>query len=496
MLFNSWEFVVLVVVAFGLYHAPWSAGRHGKAWQVSLMLAASAVFYGWTDPRLLWLLGCSCAGNSVAVAGIIRQRIIGNDASVRVWVRVAVALNLALLAAFKYAGFVGGWLPGLPAPWVEWLRTIPLPIGISFYTFHGISMIVDVARGDVNREGDAITGHGNRLAAGTRDLGFYLLFFPQLVAGPIVKAKQFWPQIGAKRFGDIDWSLVIRSLVAGYFLKMVVADNLAEQTAVLAGDPQHLTAAGPLILLPLLYSYSIQIFADFGGYSLIAIGLAAMFGYRFPDNFRFPYLATSFTEFWRRWHMSLSAWLRDYLYIPLGGSRRGPFRNALNLFLVMFLGGLWHGAAWKFALWGSLHGLFLAAERWGRRGGSSKPATGAENNVRCVRRLAAGIGRWFATFNLVTVLWLAFLMPDLASIRAFAAGLAAPWHFSGPPVFALAFFGLPVAIYHWWGWLAERPQGPPRWLLSRQVEGCVHGLMLFLLATNSGAPRGFIYFQF
>ena len=314
MLFNSWEFLCLLVLTFALYYMPVIPSHLAKGWQVMVVLTASAVFYGWENPSLLWLLAVSCVGNSLATGRIILYKVRGDEKKALQWVRWSVMLNLGLLGTFKYAGFLAGLLPFLPADSVAKAKSIPLPIGISFYTFHGISMIVDLWRGEVTREGDDLLSHGARFTKGVRDIGFYLLFFPQLVAGPIVKAKQFWPQIDVKRFRDIRWSTVVRCLILGYFLKVFVADNLAEQTAILTLGPDVLAEAGPATLLPLLYGYSFQIFADFGGYSLIAIGLAALFGYRFPDNFNFPYLSASITEFWRRWHMSLSAWLRDYLY--------------------------------------------------------------------------------------------------------------------------------------------------------------------------------------
>ncbi|MCW1923534.1 hypothetical protein OKA05_13300 [Luteolibacter arcticus] len=499
MLFNSWEFLALLVATFALYYAPWSGGRHGKAWQVTVALIASVIFYGWEDPKLIGLLAISCVGNSLATGRIILHKVAGDEAKVKQWTRGAVVMNLALLGIFKYLPFIAGGLPFLPPSWVAAAQAIPLPIGISFYTFHGISMIVDVARGEVTREGDALMSKGGRFAKGIRDIGFYLLFFPQLVAGPIVKAKDFWPQIAAKRLEDIPWHQVMRALIAGYFLKVFVADNLSEQTAGLTLGPEGLAASGPLNLIPLLYAYSLQIFADFAGYSLIAIGLAAMFGYRFPINFNFPYLSTSITEFWRRWHMSLSAWLRDYLYIPLGGNRKGPGRTYVNLFLVMFLGGLWHGAEWKFALWGTLHGLLLAAERlWGRRKGEGDKgqATGTTTPPTAAGLLGS-VCAWFFTFHAVTLLWLTFLMPDMASIAAFFKGiLSGKTGFSGPPAFSLFFYGTAVVLYHAWGWLREHREVLAAKLLRSPLEPVLHGVMLFLIITNPGAPRGFIYFQF
>lgn len=516
MLFNSWEFVLFLAVTFALYYAPWSRGRHGKAWQITLALAASVIFYGWEDPKLIALLAISCVGNSLATGRIIRYKVVGHDSMVRCWTRRAVIMNLSLLGIFKYLPFIVTWIPGLPEAWVTSIKAIPLPIGISFYTFHGISMIIDVARGEVTREGDALVSnhqHQGQFAKGVRDIGFYLLFFPQLVAGPIVKAKQFWPQIAAKRIDDIQWKMVIRALITGYFLKMFVADNLSEQTVALTFGTEILESSGPLNLIPLLYSYCLQIFADFAGYSLIAIGLAAMFGYRFPTNFDFPYLSTSITEFWRRWHMSLSSWLRDYLYIPLGGNRKGPVRTYINLFLVMFLGGLWHGAAWKFALWGSLHGMALAAERLGgsmlRSNGISANQIESKNQsgvaASCVsllpkHRIAETLKHlfsWFLTFHLVTLLWLTFLMPDMASIVAFFKGVwSGRMGFSGPPVFSLVFYGSAVVIYHLWGWLKEHQSHFAARLARSPLEPMLHAIMIFLIITNPGAPRGFIYFQF
>jgi alginate O-acetyltransferase complex protein AlgI len=512
MLFNSWEFLILLCVTFALYYAPWSRGRHGKAWQVTLALAASVVFYGWEDPKLIGLLTISCVGNSIATGRIIQHKVAGDEIKVAKWTRLAVVMNLALLGIFKYLPFLMGLLPFLPADWVRTAREIPLPIGISFYTFHGISMIVDVARGEVTREGGALVSDGSkggRFAKAVRDIGFYLLFFPQLVAGPIVKAKEFWPQIAAKRIEDIPWKQVIRALIAGYFLKIFVADNLSEQTSFLTRGGAGLADGAPLNLVPLLYGYSLQIFADFAGYSLIAIGLAAMFGYRFPANFNYPYLSTSITEFWKRWHMSLSGWLRDYLYIPLGGNRKGPGRTYVNLFLVMFLGGLWHGAEWKFAIWGSLHGLALAIERLASRATDRKSETGCSrpdvkyllSNIRfpqsVICHALSSVLRCFITFHLVTLLWLTFLMPDMASILAFFKGVfSGRTGFSGPPLFSLLFYGTAVVLYHAWGWLKEYREDFANRLSNSPLEPVLHGVMLFLILTNPGAPRGFIYFQF
>jgi alginate O-acetyltransferase complex protein AlgI len=368
MLFNSWNFLVFMAVLLPLYYAPSASA----GWQLALLLAASAVFYAWESP---WLLGLLIGSSSVSV--FAAQQIVANRwaapspgaqpsgtlAAARRWLWLGVSINLLALLLFKYAPLLSALAPEwmLPSPARDWALAIPLPVGISFYTFQGISLIVDAWRGDLPAATKAsLAAHGLGRSTSFRDATFYLLFFPQLVAGPIVKAHDFLPQIGRKTRRDIDWLTARRALVTGFFLKMVVADNLAEQTVPLALGTAGDMSMGALNLLALIYAYSLQIFADFAGYSLIAIGLSSLFGYTLSANFNFPYLATTITDFWRRWHLSLSSWLREYLYIPLGGNRRGDVRTYVNLFIVMFLGGLWHGAAWKYALWGTLHGVFLA----------------------------------------------------------------------------------------------------------------------------------------
>jgi alginate O-acetyltransferase complex protein AlgI len=570
MLFNSWEFLILLLVTVPLYYLPVGGSRR-RVWQVGLLLVASAVFYAWEEPRLLLLLGFSCVANAVAVERILFWKTVGRTQpdpptspssaggslsasqglevsqnalaamrreSGRIepsppyqrakrWLFWTVALNLGFLAFFKYAGFLAGLLPETPTTETlkDWFNGIPLPVGISFYTFQGISMVVDVWRDDISpKTRESLAARGNQRISSIRDTSFYIVFFPQLVAGPIVKAHEFVDQIGAKFFREIDWLTVRRGLILGYFLKVFVADNLAEHTVWLTAAGIDLEAVGPISLASMLYGYSLQIFADFAGYSLIAIGLGALFGYKLPPNFNFPYLSMSITEFWRRWHLSLSSWLRDYLYIPLGGNRKGTGRTYFNLFLVMFLGGLWHGAAWKFAIWGSLHGLFLAAERLATRARYRRSKIGdgrSEINQKStinnpsvvalaksdhqssihpqspISNLLISVFRWIITFHLVTLLWLTFMMPDMASIVSFFKGLArAHFGFSGPPVFSLAFYGSAVVLYHAWGWLREHRETFALKLLRSPIEPLVQGVMIFLVVTNPGAPRGFIYFQF
>ena len=495
MLFNSLQFLVLLAITLPLYYLPLPS-RTARIWQVAILLIASAIFYGWENPALLPLLGVSILLNAWSTERILFHQANTRPTLAKRWMTSAVIANLLLLALFKYTGFLCGLLPDpLTSNEIgEWAKTIPLPVGISFYTFQGISLVVDTWRRDISPEtAQRLAARGTHRAASIRDTGFYISFFPQLVAGPIVKAHEFIDQIGAKQWRHIDWKTVRRSLIAGYFLKIFVADNLAEQTAMLTVGTAALTSTGPVHLMALLYAYGLQIFSDFAGYSLIAIGLGALFGYRLPENFRFPYLSKSLTEFWRRWHLTLSSWLRDYLYIPLGGNRIGPTRTYINLFLVMFLGGLWHGAEWKFAIWGTLHGTFLAIERFlsRRRGRIS-----ANSPAPLKSLITTTLGRLYA-FHVVTFLWLTFLMPDLAHIHAFFTGLTSgPITIPGQPLFALAIYGGAAIAYHLWGWLGENRPHLSNRFTHPLIEGSLHALMVFLILTNPGAPRGFIYFQF
>ncbi len=519
MFFNSWEFLILLLVTFTLYYVPVKKS-FAKVWQIWILLIASAIFYAWENPQLLILLFASCAVNTVAVERILYWKSAKNApnaiASSKQWLIWTIALNLGCLVFFKYAAFFSELFPNflISSGIKNWLSSIPLPVGISFYTFQGLSMVVDVWRNDITDETrESFSRKGFARFSSLRDTTFYIAFFPQLVAGPIVKAHEFVDQIASKFFQNIDWLTVRRGLITGYFLKVFVADNLSEQTSALTLGPEVLAANGPLNLLPLLYGYSLQIFADFAGYSLIAIGLGALFGYKLPPNFNFPYLSRSITEFWRRWHLSLSSWLRDYLYIPLGGNRKGNQRTYINLMLVMFLGGLWHGAAWKFALWGTLHGLFLSLERY--CGAGSTKQKGSEVNLTNKSLLGSvtkqkspwrmhflftlfkNLLSWLFTFHLITLLWLTFLMPDMQSILAFFKGvLKSSSTFSGPPIFSLVFYGTAVIAYHLWGWLREHRVNFTKRILRSPLEAISHGIMLYLVISNPGAPRGFIYFQF
>jgi alginate O-acetyltransferase complex protein AlgI len=348
MVFSSIEFIWLfmpAVLALYLLLAP--------RWRNALLAVTSLGFYAWGAHAVLFVFIGSIAFNYAAGLLIGRLRALGDERSARVVTGVAICANLAVLFAWKYAvfatrqldgvlGFVGAGHVAIPS--------IVLPIGISFFTFHGISYIVDILRG---------TARPMRRIA---DYAQYMAFFPQLIAGPIVRYHQIDEQIRqppprSQRMADIAEGFP--RFAWGLCKKVLIADQVAllANAAFAGGHPSGATAwVGAL-------AYTVQIYFDFSGYSDMAIGLARMFGFHFPENFARPYSSVSMTDFWRRWHMTLSGWFRDYVYIPLGGSRGATSETVRNLLVVFFLTGIWHGAAWTFVLWGMYNGVLLVAER-------------------------------------------------------------------------------------------------------------------------------------
>lgn len=492
MLFNSWTFLVFLAVTFAAYHfLPWP-GRFRVFCQIGLLTIASYVFYAWHTPWLVIVLALSTWINAYVTLKLVNPQ--AEPAERRIWVTSAIVANLAALAFFKYASLVvGTFFP--ESWWSHWgfdLTEIPLPIGISFFTFQGISLVVDVYRAGPGGIPGVEPPHDRRESASlVFRMAFFKAFFPQLVAGPIVKAHEFMHQIAAKTLASVDWNDAVKKLILGFFLKMVVADNLKEATASLS-YPAFVGLPG-INLLFLLYGFSFQIFADFAGYSLIAMGLARLFGYQLPINFNFPYLSQSLTEFWRRWHISLSTWLKEYLYVPLGGNRLGTARTYLNLIVVMLLGGLWHGAAWSYMIWGGAHGILLALERYF---GSPKNPPHAGPGFQLAFRLL----KIFITFNIVSLLWLLFQLPKFNEAVLYISELVA-WKKGLHPqgLFTIILFSSPVVLYHAWAAIRIplRKHFPFRSpALSAFGVNAAYAVLLFLIITNSGSPGSFIYFQF
>ncbi len=445
------------------------------------MLAASWFFYGWWDPRFVGLLvGSSLANQFFArrIDGAISAR------GRRFGLRAAVVFNLGLLGFFKYCDFFLGSVEaglgrlGLHAelPLLE----VVLPVGISFFTFQALSYVIDVYRGRMR-------------PTSLLKFSVYLSFFPQLVAGPIVRASEFLPQLRRPRDpSKIEAARGFRVIGGGLFKKVVLADTLATRLVdPVFSAPSDFTS--PEIVLA-VYGYAAQIYCDFSAYSDIAIGCALLMGFAFPDNFRSPYLATSLRDFWRRWHMTLSRWLRDYLYIALGGSKRGSWLTYRNLMLTMLLGGLWHGASWMFVIWGALHGVGLAAERWLRE--ELSPALGSPGIGGPIRRFTGRWGARFAVFHFVCFAWIFFRSESMGAVAEILGGLTADW--SSVQIAAPVLLTLVIG-------LASQGVSERSALRLQSVFARLHptlqgaALALFLFTIDLLGPEGvaaFIYFQF
>jgi alginate O-acetyltransferase complex protein AlgI len=441
-----------------------------------LLTLASFLFYAVGEWAFVgWLLGSTAATYLVARC-IDRWR--GLAAARRVLI-LGLAIDLALLGWFKYAGFGARtlvWMgfAGLTVP------SIALPLGISFFTFHKISYKVDVFRGTAEVRKDPF------------DLLLYILFFPQLIAGPIVRYHDIAGELLARRVSSTDFATGVRRFAVGLAKKMLVANTVAVVADhVFSLGPERLDAAAAWLGL---LCYAIQIYFDFSGYSDMAIGLARMFGFHFLENFDHPYFSRSVTEFWRRWHISLSRWFRDYLYVPLGGNRGRPWRTYLNLSVVFLLCGLWHGASWNFVLWGAFHGALLIAERagWGR----------------VLGRLPVGL-QHLQTVLLVALGWVLFRAPTVSAAGVYfrsLAGFGAPSNLvelasSVTPAVVLALTVGLVGSTPVLEQLRDRRVGGGLdlagvrggWLRDAAVLGL---LFLSVLQVASGTYNPFIYFRF
>jgi alginate O-acetyltransferase complex protein AlgI len=407
LLFPTVTFAVFFVIAFTV---SWLLRPTYRVW-LWVMTALSFVFYGYSDARFVWLLVFSIV-SSWAFARLIHRSLTPEGektpASANL-VRAAVVIDLAVLGWFKYYGFfvdsIADATQSIGLDLSPPLLEIALPVGISFFTFHAISYVIDVGRGQLR-------------PLRLDELALYMSFFPHLVAGPIVRASEFAPQLHVRSDPRrIPSGEAFRLIAFGLFKKVVVSSYVASELVdPVFGAP---AAHGPLDLLVGVYAYAIQIYADFSGYTDIAIGCALLLGIRFPQNFDAPYRALSLQDFWRRWHMTLSRWLRDYLYIPLGGNRGGVRRTYINLVLTMVIGGLWHGAAVTFLVWGAIHGGYLALERfvkerWAAR--AAPPALPAE-----VTRLL----QWALTFHVVCLAWIFFRSESVGTAFEVIGGIVA-----------------------------------------------------------------------
>lgn len=481
MLFNSLTYLCFFVAVLVTY---WILPAHRA--RLGFLLVASWVFYlAWYPIYLLLLLAVTVV-NHLAALGIERHRERRPRLAHGILVG-AVTLDLLNLALFKYFGFFleSGAAVARVLFAVEWtppMSDLFLPLGISFYTFQIIAYVVDLGRGEIG------------VIRNPLKLSLFIAFFPQLIAGPIVRAREFIGQLDSLRRWDTRRVLHGLDLIAfGLFKKVLIADQIAPFVDGAFAAP---SAQGSLALLVAVYAYSVQIYCDFSGYTDIGRGCAYCLGYQLPRNFQAPYFAVNVTEFWRRWHMTLSNWLRDYLYIPLGGNRRGRSRTYLNLILTMALGGLWHGASWTFVVWGLLHGFALAATRY-----AHERAGVAPDQPLLPGRLYR-LASMAVTFHFVTFCWIFFRAQSFEAafeVCTGILGLGGGGAFGDRGRFALllmiATLGV-VGLLHALTTLAIRGRWHQRpiwdWLRPIVYVGVLVGASLFA----GRGPQQFIYFQF
>jgi len=496
MLFPTAVFAVFFLFVFT---GSWLLAKQNSLWKLWL-LASSYLFYGWWNWRFLFLIVACSVVNFLIAAAISKS---SKSIKKRILLALALVFDLGVLGFFKYYGFfvMSAYRSVYSLNvFYDWLRNgsffqnyllalpeqinlscslplldVVLPVGISFFTFQAMSYIIDVYRSEIPASKSLL------------DFSTYLSFFPQLVAGPIVRASVLLPQFSENvRRHNIDAGRASTLILAGLFKKIVVANSISRIVVDPVFEDPSAYAAPDIILG--VYGYAIQIYCDFSAYSDIAIGVALLLGFRFPINFNAPYFASSFREFWQRWHISLSTWLRDYLYIPLGGSRGKQWHVQRNLFITFLLGGLWHGAQWRFVMWGALHGSYLMLERLLLRL-VHIPRNSVGDRVL---RVASGV----VVFNLVCLAWVFFRVQSFSDAWVLLGQLGcwkrgALWSFSA--VFLLL-IGFSMQ-------LLDGRRMEPVWNWLNRQSFLLHGALVALILTLilGFGPKGvapFIYFQF
>lgn len=474
MNFASYEFAFFFIAVFGLY---WHLSHK---WQNRFLLLASLFFYACWDWRFLTLIIISIVSNYYCGLFIARNE---SHKARKSWLAISLLINLGLLAYFKYAGFFVSSALSL-ADTLGWhisqvTLEITLPVGISFYIFQSISYSLDIYRKQLTPEHKLL------------DFATFVAFFPQLVAGPIVRAKEFLFQLETQRIFSIKlFENGVLWFLTGFFKKTVIADNLAIYLVdPVFSDPTSYSS-GTLWLA--MVGYAVQIYADFSGYSNMAIGCALMLGFKLPENFRYPYLAINFSDFWQRWHITMSRFFRDYVYIALGGNRCSQARNLINLATTTLVSGLWHGASWTFVAWGGLHGIYIAFNHMLRNlfGHIQLPKAASIINL---------LAMWFCTQLLVCFAWVLFRSPDFSTAYQYLLSMLA-YKPAGEQTISLTLtlYACFIAfiIDHIYGYIKEKGGA-----LSIQQALIYKPLLIvsLIIIIFHGKPEGsnpFIYFQF
>ena len=477
MLFNSLEFALFLPIVFLLY---WFVFNRNLKLQNIFILAASYVFYGWWDWRFLFLIAFTSACTYVSGLLIEKYRdISGKAKTVHV---LNIVVNLLILGVFKYYdffvtsfadAFLGGKTDGL-------LLKVILPVGISFYTFKALSYSIDVYREKLEPTHDVV------------QLFAYVGFFPQLLAGPIERATNLLPQFGKSRTFDYETGVDgMRQILWGLFKKMVIADNCAVYVDRIFSSYQ--TQSGSTLLLAAIF-FAFQIYGDFSGYSDMAVGVGKLFGFKTMRNFSMPYFSRDIAEFWRRWHISLTTWFRDYVYIPLGGSRCSKAKIVRNTFVIFLLSGLWHGANWTYIAWGAFHALlFLPLILLGKN--RKYKNTVAEGRFFPSLKEA---GQMLLTFFLATVGWIIFRADSIVQAWAYLRGICSSSLFSRPDASGVTGFSLAICVMLLVEWFQrDKEHGLDlSGIKTGIVRYAVYLVVLFLTFALGGHAVNFIYFQF
>ncbi|MFB6457223.1 MBOAT family O-acyltransferase [Chitinophaga sp. Hz27] len=478
MVFNSFEFALFLPIVFILY---WLVARSSLMIQNLILLVASFVFYGMWDYRFLFLLFFSILLDYTS--GIMIHQAAGISKK-KIWLTTSIGINLGFLFFFKYYNFfigsfaellqAGGFQPHL------WTLRIILPVGISFYTFHGLSYVIDVYYGKVTPTRNFI------------NYALFVSFFPLLVAGPIERATHLLPQIEKPRiFNSEKAADGLRQILWGLLKKMVIADGCASYANQIFN---HSADYNGSTLLTGAVLFAFQIYGDFSGYSDMALGIARLFGFELLRNFAYPYFSRDIAEFWRRWHISLSSWFKDYVYIPLGGSREGRFKAVRNTFIIFLLSGFWHGANWTFIIWGGIHAIYFL------------PLLLSDRNRKNMEIVAQGRllpsfregFQMLSTFLLVTLAWVFFRAENAAHAFAYLREIFSPGLFHKPTVFPMTMLLL-VALFmviEWQGRAYPYALGNISLRLGRPVRWAVYLVLLFVIILLKSEQQQFIYFQF
>ena len=470
MLFNSYVFWVFFAVVIALYY------RCSFYWQNRMLLVASYVFYGTWDWRFVFLLAGTTLMDFLVGIGISNAE---TKKRKRGFLLISITGNLLLLGFFKYYGFFShelmtaiarvGIHVSLP------ILNVLLPVGISFYTFQELGYTIDVYRGRTSAVRNLL------------DFALYVSFFPQLVAGPIERSDHLIPQLlNPRNARGEDFSAGLYLVLSGLFRKVVIADNMAAIANAVFSRPTN-QLAGTECLIG-VYAFALQIYGDFSGYSSIAQGIARWMGIRLMDNFRMPYLAISPADFWHRWHISLSTWLRDYLYIPLGGNRGAPWKTYRNLLLTMTIGGLWHGANWTFICWGLYHGLLLCLWRPFERTKNS-----ADRSNRAIYVLKITV-----IFHLVCIGWLMFRAENMGQVGTTLQRIVTNFHWTVASIYTfrlMLFLAGPLLLFE--TWLEQKKNLLALLNVHWLVRGLVYSYLIWMLQVfPAEAAHEFIYFQF